>query len=173
MMNLRTVVALVALALARPSLAALAVPASVEDLARTSDAVVRGRVASVSSRLSNDGRRILTYVEVEASSTWQGAVPQRITVVVPGGVVGNIGQRVEGSPAFSQDEQVVLFLSKLGSTFRVRGLAQGKFSVVSGQAQPDLSGLVFAPGRGMRRASERRVETMAVDELERRVRSAR
>ncbi len=39
MMTLRTVVALAALALARPSLAALAVPASVEDLTRTSDVV--------------------------------------------------------------------------------------------------------------------------------------
>ncbi len=172
MMTLRTVVALVALALARPSLAGLAVPASVEDLTRTSDVVVRGRVASVSARRSSDGRRVLTYVEVEVSTAWHGNVPQRITVVVPGGVVGNIGQRVEGAPAFSQDEQVVLFLGKVGSTFRVRGLAQGKFSVVSGQAQPDLSGLTFAPGRRLR-ASERRVEAMGVDELERRVRSVR
>jgi hypothetical protein len=68
--------------------AALAIPASVEGLARSSEAVVLGRVAHVASRWSDDQRRIFTYVELDVSSAWRGAPGARVTVLVPGGVVG-------------------------------------------------------------------------------------
>ena len=66
-----------------------------------------------------------------------------------------------------------MFLGRTdGSYFRVRGLAQGKFSVANGQARPDLSGLSFAGGTALR-TGERRAEAMSVVELEQRVRAAR
>ena len=154
-----------ALVAAVPALASLAVPVSVEDLARSSDAVVRGRVVKLTARRSNDGSRIFTYAEVESTAVWR--------VVVPGGVVGAIGERVDGAPAFSEGEEVVLFLGKLGEReYQVHGMAQGKFAVVKGQARPGLSRLAFVKGQGLREG-ERRAEPMAVDELERRVREAR
>src|ERR671936_1166195 len=132
---MRTLLALTMLAAALPARAALAVPASVEELARSSQAVVRGRVTGVSSRWSDDQRRIFTYVDIAPSSVWRGAPPARITVVVPGGVVGPIGQRVDGAPGFAKGEEVVVFLSEAeAGTFRVTGLAQGKFRVEDGAA---------------------------------------
>jgi hypothetical protein len=172
MHTLKTTVALVLLAVAGQAVASLAVPATVEDLARTSDAVVRGRVSKITARWSSDGRRILTYIEVETSSVWQGSAPSHLTVVAPGGVVGNIGQHVDGAPEFSQGEEVVLFLGKLGKAFRVRGLAQGKFSVVNEKAQPDVSAFSFVQGKALR-AGERRVEAMTTEELEHRVKTSR
>ena len=161
------------LAAAHPAAASVAASASVEELARGSDAVVRGRVVKLSARQSSDGRRISTYVEVETDSVWRGSAPARVTVVVRGGVVGDIGEKVFGAPTFSEDEEVVVFLGKTdGSFFRVRGLGQGKFSVADGQARPDLSGLTFAE-RGALRSGERRAEAMSVGELEQRVRAAR
>jgi hypothetical protein len=171
---MRTVlVCLLVLLAAAPARAMLAVPATVEDLTRSSDAVVRGKVASVSARWSEDQRRIFTYVEVERASVWRGAAPARVTVLVPGGVVGNIGQRVDGAPGFAKGEEVVVFLSSAEvGAFRVTGLAQGKFSVQSGAARPQLTRVSFVP-RASLRAGERLAEEMDVAELERRVRSVK
>src|SRR5512143_1939942 len=98
MNTMKALLCLLVLACAGSAMAAVAVPASVEDLARTSDAVIRGRVMKVSSRWSDDHRRIFTDVEVETSSVWRGSAPARVTVVVPGGAVGEIEQRVGGAP---------------------------------------------------------------------------
>src|SRR5512137_104221 len=99
---------LLALLVALPAAAAVAVPASVEDLTRGSDAVVRGRVTGVTSRWI--GGRIFTFVEVVRSSVWRGNAPARLTVVTPGGVVGGIGQRVDGAAVFAEGEDAVVFL---------------------------------------------------------------
>jgi hypothetical protein len=173
MKAMKAALAAVYLLAAGPALAALAVPASVEDLARASDTVVRGRVVKVSARWSSDGKRISTYAEVEPAGVWRGSAPTRVTVVVPGGVVGDIGQRVDGAPTFSEGEDVVVFLAQAGATaFRVQGLAQGKFAVVDGVARPEVSHLGFVD-RPALRAGERRAEAMAVEELEQRVRAAK
>jgi hypothetical protein len=171
MPTLRFLSALVVLGTAS-ALAAVAIPATVEDLARSSDAVVRGHIVKVSAQWSGDGRRISTSAEVETTSIWRGNTPRRLTVVVPGGVVGNIGQRVDGSPRFSEREDVVLFLAKSGDAFLVRGLGQGKFSIVNGQAEPHLAGFAFVEKRALT-SGERISEPMGVDELERRVRAVR
>ncbi|GEJ57870.1 hypothetical protein [Anaeromyxobacter diazotrophicus] len=155
----------------RPGAAAVAVPASIEELARASSAVVRGRVASAAARWSADHRRIETEVEVEVASAWRGAAASRVAVVVPGGEVDGLGQRVDGAPRLAPGEEVVLFLWGGGARpYRVTGLAQGKFAVKGPAARPDLSGLSFVP-RAALRAGERRVEELALDELERRVRA--
>jgi hypothetical protein len=172
MRTLRALASSLALALAGPALAALVVPVSVEELTRRSDTVVRGRIERVRARWSADGKRIFTHAEVAPSSVWRGSAPARLTVVSPGGVVGDIGQSVGGAPAFSEGEEVVLFLGKAGGSFRVRGMGQGKFKVSDGQARPQLEGLAFARGAALR-GGERRVEPMGIDELERRVRAAR
>ncbi len=169
----RRLLSLVLLLAAAPAvLAAVAIPATVEGLSRASDAVVRGRVEKVYARRSPDGRLVATYAEISATSAWRGSPPARLTVVTPGGVVGDFSQRVDGMAAFQQGEEVVVFLARAGGgTWHVTGAAQGKFRVQEGKATPDLSGtaLVEHPLA----AGERRSEAMAVEELQRRVRSAR
>lgn len=162
-----------ALALTGAARAALVVPATVEELARGSDAVIRGRVGSVKARWTADGRRIFTYADVDASSVWRGSAPARLTVVLPGGVVGDIGQRVWGAPTLQEREEVILFLSTRGGQhYQVHGFAQGKYAVVAGEARPDLAFVEFAT-RAALRVGERRAEAMSLSELEKRVRNAR
>jgi hypothetical protein len=146
--------------------------ASVEALARSSDLVVRGQVERSSSRWSDDGRRIFTFVEVRQTSAWKGRAPSTVTVLVPGGVIGRIGQRVDGSPALEVGEEVVLFLRQAeAATWRVQGLAQGKFRVDGLVARPELTSSVVLPGPAPR-PGERQAEAMELGELERRVRGA-
>jgi hypothetical protein len=169
---MRRLAALVLLGWPLLGLAAEVRAASVEALARSSDLVVRGQVERRTARWSEDGRRIFTFVEVRPTSTWKGRAPATVTVLVPGGVVGRIGQRVDGSPAMEDGEEVVLFLRQAESaTWRVQGLAQGKFRIEGSVARPELSGTAVTPGPAPG-AGERLAEPMALEELERRVRGA-
>jgi len=161
-----------ALLVAVPAFAAQAVAVSVEELARASDAVVRGRVTAARAQRSDDGLRIFTSYEVRTSAALRGRAPAVARVMVPGGVVGRFGQRVDAAPPLAAGEEVVVFLKRSGSdSFTITGLAQGKFAVVGPVARPDLSHLTFI--RTSVRAGERRAEEMPLAELERRVRSTR
>ena len=103
---------LVLLLLAGPAQGAQAVALSVEGLTRSADAVVRGQVQARSTTVSEDGLRVFTLVDVAVSATWRGEAPRTVRVIVPGGVSGRIGQRVEGAPAFAEGEEVVVFLHR-------------------------------------------------------------
>jgi len=170
--EMRRLLAVALLVSAPPAFAAQAVAVSVEELARTSDAVIRGRVLEATAAWSEDHRRIYTTFEVRRDSVLRGRAPARPRVVVPGGVIGGVGQRVDAAPTIAPGEDVVLFLQRTkAGTFHVNGFAQGKFTVEGRVARPDLSHLTFQ--ESSIRAAERRVEEMPLAELERRVRSTR
>jgi hypothetical protein len=160
-----------ALAPAPRALAAQASAISVEELARTSDAVVRGKVISSHPHRREDGR-IFTVFDVRTRAVLRGHAPPVAHVDVPGGILGRTGERVDGAPRLVAGEELILFLRRAGpETFVVAELAQGKFTVDGDQARPDLSRFTFSqtsvpPG-------ERRAEEMPVTELERRVRTTR
>jgi hypothetical protein len=167
----REIAAAVALLCAAPASAGTALQATVEELARAADAVVRGTVLRRESRLTPDGLRIYTFVDLRVDAAWKGDPPAAVTVRTPGGEVGRFGQRVDGAAAFADGEEVVVFLSRAGDGWQVAGLAQGKFAVAGAQARPDLAGLRRLPRAAP--AGERIAEAMPVAELERRVRGAR
>lgn len=155
---------------AHPAAAATFVVPSVEDMARTSDLVVRGRVVDVASRTATGGR-VVTEVQVAVESAWKGAADPAVRFLVPGGRVGGLALRVDSAPTFASGEEVVLFLSRSGPAWRVNGQALGKFRVDGSEARAAVDGARLLPGTLA--AGERRVGTMPVDELERRVRAAR
>lgn len=167
----RLPVLLLGLAAALPARGATALPATVEELARASDAVVRGVVEGQESRYTSDRRLIYTFVTIRPAAVWRGSAPARLTVRVPGGAVGRIGMRVPGAAAFATGEEVVVFLRPGGAVRQVTGMAQGKFSVDGERARPDLQGL-HLPARAAA-AGERQSAEMPLEELERRVRGAR
>lgn len=103
-----------------------------DTLAGTADAVVRAQVVKVSSRWTRDGGRIVTDVELRVAEAWKGGVERTIVVMQPGGVVGDLGQHVEGAATFAPGEEVVLFLEARGGRFTVAGMAQGRFKVEAG-----------------------------------------
>jgi hypothetical protein len=157
---------------ATPAVAAAAVflETSVEEVSRASDAVVRGRVEKRTSFWSKDHRTIDTEVEIAVTSVWKGAPGTRVRIVVPGGRMGDLAQRVDAAPAFADGEEVVVFLSRRADFWELNGLALGKFAVRDGQAVPELAGAEIRPKALT--AGERRVEEMALDELRRRVAGA-
>jgi hypothetical protein len=170
---MRRLVPLLVLALASavpPARAATFVAPSVEELARTSDVVVRGRVVDVASRAAA-GRRVVTEVEVAVESAWRGAPEATVRLVVPGGRAGGLALKVDSAPELAPGDEVVLFLSRSGAAWRLNGQALGTFRVVGRDARAAVEGARVLPGPLA--AGERRVGTMPLDELERRVRAAR
>jgi hypothetical protein len=151
--------------------AATFIAQSVEETARTSDAVVRGTVVGTTSRWV--GPRIFTEVEIAVTSAWKGTPGRTVTVTVPGGAVGELAQRVDAAPEFTIGEDVVVFVQRAprGNMLRVNGLAMGKYRVENGRATPGSEGAHFE-GPPVA-AGEKLVQPMTVDELERRVRSAK
>ena len=108
-----------------------------EDLVRTSDAVVRAHVVDRHSRWLEDPHIIVTDVTLDVRESWLGRIPPgtRITLQVHGGEVGDIGMREEHQPVFAADEDVVLFLTgAAGARLQVNSVEQGKYSVLDGEA---------------------------------------
>lgn len=160
----------VLLAVAAPAAASTFLATTVEELARASDAVVRGRVVATAARETRD-RRIVTDVEVEVASAWKGEPGGRLALTVPGGQVGDLALRVEGGATFARGEEVVVFAVREGARWNVASHGLGKYRVTGAHVRPDLGGAQVVP-RDVP-AGERLVSPMTVAELERRVRAAK
>lgn len=167
---MRRSLALVALLAAAPAAAATFVAPSVEELARSSEAVVRGRVVDVASRAAAGGR-IVTEIEVLVATAWKGTAERTVRFVVPGGRAGGLALLVDSAPSFEPGEEVVVFLSRSGDAWRVNGQSLGKFRVEGTEARAAIEGSRTLPGAIA--AGERHVGPMPIGELERRVRGAR
>ena len=107
------------------TLLALDVPA----LTKGSSVVARATVRSVGARWTKDGGRIMTDAVLEVTEPWKGAPSKQVTVMQPGGVVGEVGQLVHGTAKFTVGEDVVVFLEPRGDRFLLTGMLQGKFKV--------------------------------------------
>ncbi|HYV44700.1 MAG TPA: hypothetical protein VFA20_07565 [Myxococcaceae bacterium] len=171
------VAALLAAVLWLPAGATSVIGVDLDQLTRQSDVVVHGTVKGKESRWSGDGRRILTDVQIEVRESFKGSPARTVTVQQPGGVVGDIGQRVDGLATFDVGEEVVVFLERWGTQrFQVTAAAQGKFRVERSSdgtrvfAVPDRNAdadLVDAAGR----ATGSRLQTLDLSELRDRVRA--
>jgi len=126
---------LVSLALAlapAPAGATSVLSTTLAEMAKVSDAVVLGRVTKKAVRWSTAGDAIYTYVSVRVDSRFKGEVADDITVVVPGGTVGETTRVVHGAPRFTVGEKVVLYLearTKGETGFNVVGMFVGKLAV--------------------------------------------
>lgn len=151
----------------------------VAHLSETSDVIVRGTVRRVESRWTSDHRRIVTDVELQVAESLKGAPGQTLVVMQPGGVVGDIGQKVSGLASFAQGEEVVVFLQQRGTDrFIVSGMAQGKFRVerssdgTSAFAVPDSLGDAVVVDAKSGQPTAERTPILALEELRRTVRAA-
>ena len=144
---------------------------TVEEAARSSEAVVHGRVERRASRYADGGSRIVTDVEISVAGAWKGNPGARVVVTVPGGEVGEVGMWVDAAPVLVEGDEVVLFLVRRGAEWVVNGHALGAFHVEAAEARPQVppDEMVRAPVR----AGELAIQPLTVSELERRVRAAR
>jgi hypothetical protein len=132
------------LGLALPARATVLVPADLGELSRDALAIVRGRVASVDARWTDDRRTIDTIVTLEVESYLKGTFGPTLQFRVPGGELGRFRSIVVGAPEFAVDQRVVVFLGAHGpSVPYIVGFSQGVYRVV--RAADNTGWLVTPP----------------------------
>ncbi|HSI03699.1 MAG: hypothetical protein ACAI38_00365 [Myxococcota bacterium] len=118
------------LLLARPVGATRALPVSLEALARNAELVVEGD-AGPGQSFRIDGR-IFTRIEVRVRGVWKGDERARsVSIILRGGIVDGIGQRVDGEAVVEEGDHTVLFLRYDDDLagYRPIALEQGAFRV--------------------------------------------
>ncbi len=139
--------AVLALLPTAPAMATSMLAQDIEALTRSSDAVVHGKVKKVESRWTGDHKQIVTDVWIDVVEFIKGKGNQTVVVQQPGGEVGDIGQKVSGLAAFTQGEEVVVFLERQGTErYLVAGMAQGKFRVERSSDQKAAFAIPDSPG---------------------------
>ncbi len=106
-------------------------PVTIEQLARQSEVVAIGQVKDLSSEWDETGTRIRTKVLLYVDQFVKGSGSgNTLTLYVPGGEVGTVGEVYSHMPTFRRDEEVIVFAEqdKLHH-YRVSDGQQGKFTI--------------------------------------------
>jgi hypothetical protein len=122
-------VATLVLGWARPPQASLLTTMSLRELVASSDQIVVAKVISVQTAWDASHRKIFSTIDVDIEQTWKGEPARRISIVQPGGAVGDIEMTVGGMPGFALSERTLLFLHGR-SRPQVVGMSQGKRTLV-------------------------------------------
>src|SRR5262245_20546351 len=87
--------------------ASLVLAMELPELTASADRIVIGEVTSVSSAWNDAHTTIYTTVEMVVAESWKGNMPadRRVTIVQPGGSVGDIEMKVHGLPGFEVGER--------------------------------------------------------------------
>ncbi len=110
---------------------------TLEEMASAADLIVLGVVIETHAEL-NDGN-IITLTQIEVERQWGPAAAGEavVTVVTPGGRVGDLATRVAGTETFTPGERVLIYLRGDGTgRFMSASLAFSKFTVRAGDAEP-------------------------------------
>lgn len=120
---------LLLLCCAAPAHATIFVPMAVEDLARSSSAIVIGSVGDLTGVESHG--RVFTLVTVAVEQVLKGAVAESVvTLKEDGGAVAGRMEIVFGTPSFQPGQRMLLFLTtRPDGSLRTSQLAQGKFDI--------------------------------------------
>jgi len=118
-----------ALFFALPALATTLIALDLPALSKSSSLIVQGKVSKTEAKLSKDGMRITTYIYVDVTETLKGEGRATVELTQPGGIVGDIGQRVSGTANLKAGDEIVAFLEPQGPRFMLTGMAQGCYRV--------------------------------------------
>jgi hypothetical protein len=113
-----------------PLRAATVVPLTLEQMGRIAVDEIIGTVEDTRAQWDKDHRLIETHVRIRVEQRLKGRGGPTIAVVVPGGVVGEVGMLTPGAAVFQRGERVLLLAEPRGpAEARPVGLFQGKFRV--------------------------------------------
>lgn len=105
------------------------------DLVERSEKIVQAEVSAIVTRWNRDSSLIETFVRLNVIDDMTGDEEgEEIIIVQPGGTIGTVTLTVEGTPAYTVGENVILFLYQdvLNRTvYRTTGMYQGKYGIYS------------------------------------------
>ncbi len=130
--KLRSIFVLISFAfaalVARASHASLVLALDTTELTKRADHIAVADVLSVQSAWDQAHKKIFTTIELSVVESWKGGAQpaSHLTVVQPGGAVGDIAMTVFGMPQFTPGERLLVFLRGTTGAAGVVGMAQGK-----------------------------------------------
>jgi hypothetical protein len=140
--------------------ASLVMALDINDLTQRADHIVVVDVMSVRADWDAQHKKIITTVDLQVVESWKGgsAPASHITVLQPGGTVGDITMKVFGLAEFTPGERSLMFLRGSKAAAGVVGMTQGKRALARDTATgrwmvglPSRSGVSFvAPAAGQR-----------------------
>jgi hypothetical protein len=114
------------------ALASVSIAVTWNNLLKQSSAALIGTPIDASAAWQTDHIYTSTRVKVDRVIASATPLPAEITVRTMGGIVGDVGQRVEGEPTLQPGQPCLFFLhAGPGGTFEVTARAQGQYLVVS------------------------------------------
>jgi len=119
---------------------------SAEELTMESTSILYGKCTNMESAWTGDGEMILTTVTVVPEYYLKGNLGNEVTIIVPGGQVGDILYEVSEMPAFQKGEEVFAFIWKHPSGVNlVTGGYQGKLKI----DKDEKTGIRTVPGKAL------------------------
>src|SRR4051812_4007160 len=106
-----------------------------DEKVENASAIILGKVAGTRSEWDAEHRWIVTYTTFKVEDTMKGAASPELTVITPGGTVGNIQQETIGVPAFQKDQDNIVFTKDTPHGKTVLFFDQGAYDV--GEAAGD------------------------------------
>ena len=123
---------------------------SLGELTNLADSIIVGTVVERSSYWNDEHTGIYTSASLSVEERLKGTASQdRVTITLPGGEVGGMGEWVSDMPSFEQGERTIVFLKKLSKAqlpkakafkgqlpeeqFEVFGGFRGKFAIKQGR----------------------------------------
>lgn len=100
-----------------------------DDKVERAAAIVVGKVVAQQSAWDANRERILTYNTFRVEQTLKGAPAQEITIITPGGTVGDIAQDYVGVPRFNTGGEHVVFVKNTKAGPTVLYFDQGAYRV--------------------------------------------
>lgn len=116
----------------------------VKHLTQSSDLIIVGKVVSKKSFWNDDKSRIFTNVSIEAKEYLKGKSSPNVTIKVPGGEIGEIGELYTHMPKFDDNEEMILFTKRnKKNQLIVTGGELGKIRLI----KDEKTGKKFTPSR--------------------------
>ena len=114
----------------------------IASLARSSEAVVVGRVVGMDSAWNEERTMIFTQVTLQVNRRLQGEAGDEVVIRVPGGTVDGFTAVMAGAPEVHMGQRVMTFLARWDNgALMVNGYFQGL-----SQAIPDKAGNLMLTG---------------------------
>lgn len=129
------VLAVASIAVAPRADATVTLAATFDEKVEDAQAIVLGKVVRQETRFDDDQRLILTYTTFQVEKTLKGAAPGEVTVVTPGGRIGDVQQTTVGVPDFTEGQESVVFLKNTRRGPTVLYFDQGAYDVVSDRGE--------------------------------------
>ncbi len=103
-----------------------------EEISVNSPLIIKGIVSKKWSEYDTNGKDIITIVEFNVIETIKGTSSEKQRVVVPGGIIGDVGMMVSHTPQFDLGEESIVFITNdYKGRQTVTEWIQGNFEIIN------------------------------------------